>query len=314
MMTTLLLIAFASQRTPDVKAEDLLRVRFSVGTYDYYGFVNWGDLGPIRKEDMDALALMKGGSYAAADRKLRAVRKEHPDDLTAMQGVAYCAYKLKRLGPLINEVAVEARKGMDVRDPSPPHLALFYQYVYGLLSQTREDGDHRIHFNPADARTPAGFYFGQLADDARAFDPKNKLNALLYVSQLMARRSTAESRYAAEAALKADPHFYQMRLLYAESLDAGTLAKSDGRGTWNYNVPDDEARHSDRAYTQVKLVVKDAPKWLPGCYVAGCFAYSYDKALARKYLTYYVEHAERGTVRYRWALKRLSDLGPVKQQ
>ncbi|HVT10672.1 MAG TPA: hypothetical protein VHE55_00265 [Fimbriimonadaceae bacterium] len=305
----MLLIALAWQKTPQAKREDLLRVRFTVGTYDYYGYVNWGELGPIREEEKEALALMKRGDYIAADRKLRAVRKRQPDDLTAMQGVAFCAYKLKKLGPLINEVAVEARKNVSVRDPSPPHLVLFYQYVYGLLGQTFEDGDHKTYFNPADARTPAGFYYGQLEDDTRAFDPKNKLNAILYMSALMATRDISGSRHAAEAALEIDPHFYQMRLLYAESLSGGTLAKSDGRGKWDYNVPDDEAGHPDRAYAQALQVVKDAPKWLPGYYSAGCFACSYNKPLARKYLTYYVEHAERGTIRYRWAAQRLSSIG-----
>ncbi|HVT10673.1 MAG TPA: hypothetical protein VHE55_00270 [Fimbriimonadaceae bacterium] len=294
LIPLLLCVALAGQ------ASDKPIERFPVGTYDYFGYVAWGDLGPIRREETEALALMKRGDYASADRRLRAVRKQHPDDLTAMQGLAYCAYKLKRLGPLINEVATEARKNVGVRDPSPPHLVLFYQYVYGLVGQTLEDGDRKTYFNPGNGRTSAGFYFGQLADDPRAFDPRDELVSILYVSEMHVRGDMVATRQACRACLAQHPKFYQMRLFLASAYGYGTLGHWDGN-LKPIPVKEDEKERRDLGLKEAETVIRQTPTFTPAYYVAGLYAERIDKEKARRYFTYYVDHAERGTARYEHA-------------
>ncbi len=299
MLLSLLIFAAVAGHVSDEPIE-----RFPVGAYDYYGYVRWGDLGPIRSEEKEALILMKRGDYLAADQKLRAIRAEHPDDLTAMQGVAYCAYKLKRLGLLINKVAVEARKNVDPRGSAPPHFCLFYQYVEGLLSQTFEDGDHKTYFNPADPQAPAAVNYGWLGDDARAFDPKDKLAGILYVSEMYVRRDMVATRQACRACLAQHPKFYQMRLFLANIYGSGIIGHWDGR-LRPLPIKEDEKGRTDLGLREAETVIRQAPTFTPAYYVAGLYAERTDKAKARRYFSYYVSHAERGTPRYEHAHKFL---------
>lgn len=170
-----------------------------------------------------------------------------------------------------------------------PRFALAFQYAAGLIGEERNQG-RTIDFNPAKTTTIAGMYWGVLIDYKGAFDPKDKVAAAMYVSSLMARGEVMDARSAAKETLVLFPSYYQMRLMYAQTLLHGIVAYGEGNNKWQ-RAPAGMSADPTLAYKQALQVTKEAPHFVQAYYVAGYLATTQDKTRAARYLLYFIEHS-----------------------
>jgi tetratricopeptide (TPR) repeat protein len=309
LVSALAVLAFApplSPYYPRQSSDGMPRgVYYPPGTYDYGGFAEWGDLGPISSECSRALQLIRKRQWAQALGILRTYRKKHPDDPTAIQGITICCCWLDKLPAWLDEIALEGKDaGVDVSKP-PPYLALAFQYAFSVAASEANQG-RRPKFNIADGKRPLGYYGSYLRDFQDASALRDKVSRLMLLSAVKDVDGIVKTRRYAREILAKDPRFYQVRAILAASLLEGIVATIRGNGPW---VPATEEQKSNpaEALKQIQRVIAEHPNYVQAYYVAGTAARSSSKDLAIKYYRFFADKTQ-DSARKSAALKEIDRL------